>query len=381
MIIKPIVRMVLRIASFVLYGLTILSAYCGHINPAITAIPAVMVMMMPYLAILTALAAVAWLVSGKWITGALGIGSLIAASAPILSAVPLKLPNNPTDGKTEFSVLSWNCLHGWDQKLMTGRSDRPENQLYNESLEFMLNSGADIICLQEMEQWEESEVPRLTQDFKEKFAVLYRYESHEVGKDTRVFSKYPVHNLPARQLAERNGVKLPDDWRMLLKYYSFYRVNIDGRRLLLVNMHLFSPGLSDKEREVITDIRGTETVKASAREFKNSILGKMRNAFSVQARQLELLCEILKDYKDPIVVCGDMNNVPESYTWRVMTRNGFKDAYSEVGFGHLITYNKHLFWLHLDQIMYRGALRPLKVTKDRIKTSDHFPLMASFEFE
>ena len=59
MIIKPIVRMVLRIASFVLYGLTILSAYCGHINPAITAIPAVMVMMMPYLAILTALTAVA----------------------------------------------------------------------------------------------------------------------------------------------------------------------------------------------------------------------------------------------------------------------------------------------------------------------------------
>ena len=117
------------------------------------------------------------------------------------------------------------------------------------------------------------------------------------------------------------------------------------------------------------------------RDSKNSILGKMRNAFSVQARQLELLCEILKDYKDPIVVCGDMNNVPESYTWRVMTRNGFKDAYSEVGFGHLITYNKHLFWLHLDQIMYRGALRPLNVKKNRIKTSDHFPLTATFEFE
>lgn len=381
MIIKPIVRMVLRIASFVLYGLTILSAYSGHVNPAITAIPAVLVIMMPYLVILTALTAVAWLVCGKWITGALGVGSLILASAPISSAVPLKLSNNPTDGKTEFSVLSWNCLHGWDQNLMTGRSDRPQNQLYNESLEFMLNSGADIICLQEMEQWEESEVPRLTQNFKEKFAVLYRYESHEVGKDTRVFSKYPVHNLPARQLAERNGVKLPDDWRSLLRYYSFYRVNIDGRRLLLVNMHLLSPGLNDKEREVITDIRGTATAKASAREFKNSILSKMRDAFSVQARQLELLCEILKDYKDPIVVCGDMNNVPESYTWRVMTRNGFKDAYSEVGLGPLITYNKHLFWLHLDQIMYRGALRPLNVKKDRIKTSDHFPLMATFEFE
>ena len=113
MIIKPIVRMVLRIASFVLYGLTILSAYCGHINPAITAIPAVIVMMMPYLAILTALTAVAWLVSGKWITGALGISSLIAASAPILSAVPLKLSNNLlTVRRSSVSCRGTACTDG-----------------------------------------------------------------------------------------------------------------------------------------------------------------------------------------------------------------------------------------------------------------------------
>lgn len=46
----------------------------------------------------------------------------------------------------------------------------------------------------------------------------------------------------------------------------------------------------------------------------------------------------------------------------------------------MITYNKHLFWFHIDQILYRGAIRPLSVKKGSLKSSDHYPLTAEFEF-
>lgn len=47
----------------------------------------------------------------------------------------------------------------------------------------------------------------------------------------------------------------------------------------------------------------------------------------------------------------------------------------------MITYNAHYFWFHLDQIFYRGGLRALSVKKIKTKVSDHYPLMAEFEFE
>ena len=58
----------------------------------------------------------------------------------------------------------------------------------------------------------------------------------------------------------------------------------------------------------------------------------------------------------------------------------FEDAYAQTGFGPMITYNKHLFWFHIDQILYRGAIRPLG-EKARLKSSDHYPPpTAEFEF-
>lgn len=84
--------------------------------------------------------------------------------------------------------------------------------------------------------------------------------------------------------------------------------------------------------------------------------------------------------KGPMIICGDFNDVPESYAYRLLKGNDLKDAYVETGFGPMITYNAHAFWFHLDQIFYRGALRPLSVRKGKTKLSDHYPLFAEFEF-
>ena len=55
------------------------------------------------------------------------------------------------------------------------------------------------------------------------------------------------------------------------------------------------------------------------------------------------------------------------------------DAYSETNFGPTFTYNKHLFLFHIDQILYKGDLKALKVERGSIDTSDHYPLLAEFE--
>lgn len=384
-IVKPVVRIALRIVSIIIFTLTIVSAYGGYADTKYVGFMGVMVMALPYLAILTLIISILWFLAKRWITGGLGIATLVAIWGPLAGVCPLKTERNPSPGAQQFKLLTWNWLHGWDQNHDvkwnyngTWTSEQPDNQ----SLQFILDTDADIVCLQECLRWNDTEPPHLDQ-YKARWDKKYPYSAFEDGKDNRVFSKYPVRSVPMEKVLQNSLGGVPDyiTDRNLLHFFSFYEVDVPSHPLLLVNVHLFSPGLTDQERNVMTDIKSVNSAKESASEFKATIYSKLKHAFKCHREQVKLICDVVRKFQGPAIVCGDFNDVPESYAWRMMVKDGFKDAYAQVGFGPLITYNKHLFWFHIDQIMYRGPLYPLSVKKGKIKTSDHFPLIATFEFE
>lgn len=384
-IVKPVVRIALRIVSIIIFALTIVSAYGGYADTRYVGFLGVMVMALPYLAILTMIITVLWFMAKRWITGGLGIATLVAIWGPLMGAFPLRAERNPSPGAQDFTLLSWNWLHGWDQNYdvrWDGNGIRTTNQPENQSLQFILDTDADIVCLQECTAWNDSEPPRLD-SYRARWDKQYPHSAFEPGKDNRVFSKYPVRAVPMSTVLDNTLGGVPDyiSDKRLLQFFSFYEVDVPNHPLLLVNVHLYSPGLTDHERNVVTDIRSVDTAKESASEFKSTIYSKLKFAFQCHREQLSLICDVVRKFQGPTIVCGDFNDVPESYAWRMLVKEGFKDAYAQVGFGPTVTYNKHLFWFHIDQIMYRGPLYPLSVRKGKIKTSDHYPLIATFEFE
>lgn len=377
-VVKPIVRTILRILSIILFILTVLCAYSGRINPAYSSVSGIAVMALPYMAIATMIVTVLWFVAGRWITGAIGALALVGAWGPIASAVPFKFSRNPREGKDSFTLMSWNWLDGID---IENKPDLRKRQ--NKSIDYILEQNADIVALQECEELVDSITPYYS-SYENRLRKQYPYIVKQPRRDSHILSKFPVTNIPSELMAMKmlgHDAGGSDSMHLSLHRYTFYEVNVRGHKLLLVSVHLFSPGLSNEERNVMTGIKGINSAKSSYREFRGQITNKIRTSLVQHAGDLTLLCEILKKYTGPVVICGDFNDVPESYALRIMTANGFKDAYAETGFGHMITYNKHLFWLHIDQIMYRGALRPLYVKKGYIKTSDHYPLKAAFEFD
>lgn len=376
-VIQPVVRMVLRILSIILFMITALSAYGGRIDPSISALPGIAVMVMPYLVVASMVVIILWLVGRRWITAGIGVACLAAAWGPISSAVPFRFPRNPKADKETFTLMTWNFLHGEDQNMPR------EKQQGNEALDFIISSKADIVCLQEMVDWDSEEVPNLN-DFDAKVREAYPYMAWQQKNDNRILSKFPVRNIPTTEIARRIGY-VPDQsiesYGSELRHFSFYEVKIGKRKLLVVNVHFMSPGLSPEERELVTDIKGVDSAKESAREFKNSVLGKIQGSLVQHKRDANALVKFIGDYDGPVIICGDLNDVTESYAWRVFRKAGFSDAYSETGFGPIITYNRHLFWFHLDHILYRGPVRPLSVRKKGIDTSDHFPLISTFQLD
>lgn len=360
-IVNPILRLIGKIISLIIFFLTILAAFGGKINPDIIALPSVLVLLLPYLGLLTVIITVLWLLAGRFIFGGLGVGVIVLCASSLSTVLPCHFSKKPSENAVTFKLLTFNFLHGDDLQY----PDAPGNR----AVDFLINCGADIICLQELHQFHHEEVHNLSKELKDSLFSVYPYQGGDIYSDLTVLSKFPV-----------KMEKVSDAPRTGFTKYDCFRLNVKGHKLTIFNVHLDSYYLSEHERAVVTDIKSVKTAKESLSEFKGTIRLKLTESFRHRAKTVKEMLSIIEPMKGPVIVCGDFNDVPESYVYRLMKGAGFNDAYAETGFGPLYTYNKHLFLFHLDQIFYKGNLKALSVKKEKIKTSDHYPLMAEFEF-
>lgn len=363
-ILSPFFFLAMRILSWIVYLVTILAAFGGRVNPEYFTFPSLLCLGFPYFATLTFLFVIFWGICRKIFSCALGIVTIIICLVPMSDAFPLATSRSPQNGNLTFKIISWNVIHTRDLR----HPDYPGNR----AVDYMINSGADVICLAELREFTNRDMPNLTPSLKDSLFNAYPYQAGMTTTDIKILSKYPVERL------ERISYN-----KFGIARFDFFKVNFPQQHELVVAMvHLYSYGLSEEERQVVTDINSVETAKSSMREFKGSIREKLREAFRERAEDARLLRQELDDIsKDvPLIVCGDFNDVPASWTYNMVRGDDLHDAYSETNFGPAITYNLHAFYFHIDQMLYRGPLEALDVKVGKINTSDHYPLIGEFEF-
>lgn len=363
-ILSPFFFLAMRIFSVVVYLATILAAFGGRVNPDYLTFPSILTLVFPYLAILTIILVVFWALSRKIFFCGFGILTIILCLTPMSDAFPLASSRKPSGEGRVFKVMSWNVIHTRDVR----QPDYPGNR----AVEYMINSGADVIGLVELKEFSKNEMPNFTQSLKDSLFSVYPYHTGLKSSDIKVLSKYPVERI------EKFSVDPSGKCR-----YDFFKIQFpDNHELVLAMVHLFSFGLSDEERMVVTEINSVQTAKTSMREFKGPIRSKLSHAFRERAMDAKMLREELDDISldIPLIVCGDFNDVPASWTYNVVRGDDLHDAYSETNFGPAITYNLHAFYFHIDQMLYRGPIEALNLTVGKINSSDHYPLIGEFQF-
>lgn len=356
-----------RILSFILFAVTIIAAYGGRISPSfqtLSSIGAGMVTLLPYFVFATIAVIILWICFGRYFMAGFGVLALFIAWSPISTAMPLHSSSKATPGAVTFKLLTYNILHGDDQER---GNDAPGNR----SFEYVINSGADIVCLQELADLNDPQEVHNLDSFRDSLFKVYPYQAGLTINDQKVLSKYPVKLLhyhdffPGYYDAAR---------------YSAYEVDIKGHKLTLVNFHLNSYSLSEKERTMLSDMASIKNLDAGVAKFKETMTTRVPTQLLLRRKHAENLREAIDRVKGPLVMCGDFNDVPESYAYRLLRGTDLRDAYVDTSFGPMVTYNRHAFWFHLDQIFYRGDVKPLWVKKGHIRSSDHYPLLAEFEF-
>ncbi len=301
---------------------------------------------------------------------ALAAGTLFLGWGTLKDVTPIAFSKSADDERRTFRLMTFNSLHLAD----TTQRDAPGNR----AIKFLTESGADIICLQELVNFEDpTEIHHWSRGLIDSLYAAYPYRAAGLGAyahDLKILSKYPVKAVPVKCKAKED-----DDYWKTYRRWALFEVDINGFKLPIVDFHMTSYSLTDTEREVVTEIRGVTTAKRSYREFRYEIFPKLGEAFRTRAKNVEEMISTTEGIT-PLIACGDFNDVAGSWSYRLMRNAGFQDAYSETSFGPTNTFNQFLFLFHIDQIFYRGnQLRALKTKRHRINTSDHYPIEATFE--
>lgn len=340
--------------------LFVASAYSDCVSPAKFLPFAYMGLLFPFFALATLCFMFYWLFFGKKKNMLVSLSALILCWHAVSNYLPLNAPRKDIPKENTIKVLSYN--------IMSFAYKKHTSEEANPIISYLANSGADIICLQEYVEFTQRDYPSRSKIFKALKAYPYR-SIFKSGEKTgiAVFSKYPISK--SRQISYKSNTNRS----------SIHQVNVKGKKITLINNHLESFKLTTEDRSRYKDFMKSMDSK-HFNDLKGTILQKLGPAFVIRARQADKIAkEIENAQTDYVVVCGDFNDTPVSYTHRTILGN-LKDSFVESGRGLGISYNENMFWFRIDNIFHSPNMKSYNCTVEKIKYSDHYPIWTYLEF-
>lgn len=365
--INPISRLIrfgiLAFDILVAAGL-LLSAYGGAIDPNKSVWPQIFGMTFPaWIILMLVMVPVSFIIWRK--SALLPTAALLIAMPAILTISPLHIGGalSQSERASSFSVMTYN-VYGFVDHEFESDDSGGKGAKESRSLQQIIDTQPDIVCIQE--GYNPNYRFKLQMDTINK---IYPYSNFIPEGGEIIFSKYPFKIVPTPQPA----------WHTA--HYSAYELDVDGHPLLVVNCHLQSIGLTPDDKALyreLTDKRIESPTRSELSKVKNSILSKLAVAFKLRAEQARHIRQFLEEHPGNAILVGDFNDVQGNYAYRSICSAGMRDAYADSGFGPTITYIDNRFYFHIDQIFYRGDMRAVDIVRGDIKSSDHYPMTATF---
>lgn len=336
------------------------SAYAGQLSP--TRYPGACLAVMTFPIWMVSMAVVTVLDLLLCRRALLAVAVTVASCLPaIWDNCPLNvLPPKAPEGARTFTMLTYNVTNFEDLT-------RTYPDSINPTMSYIINSGADIVNLQECQCVYAAKKFHISERQVDSLYRMYPYVVLGSYSQT-LLSKYPVKVIDTGAPV-KSGNEI-----------AVFRVNIEGEQVTIFDVHLQSYQLSRDDKTLyheLTDMGGADAEALS--EIRTRLVRKIQRAAEGREHDAYRLGRYIARFGGPnVIVAGDFNDVPGCYTLNLMSDYGLQEVYPEVGFGPMITFNSNRFYFRIDHVLYRGALKPLSMSRGYIKCSDHYPLLVRF---
>ena len=344
----------------ILFALFLIFSYLSvHIDPDIIALPALFGLAYPYLLLVNIIFAIVWLVMLRW-EALVSIVVILAGFTHFSNYIKIQKPSGDKTGT--FQVQSYNVrLFNYFEGRSTSSSEK-------RILELLRNQGADIICLQEIYIMGDP----VQKEREIRSALGGKYFSHFKVISSGKNRYYGIATLTRFPIISRGDIV--HEKSSSLSIYSDILAGKDTIRVF--NNHLQSFRLHRMERTFLSELVETSDDKEALSELV-SISSSLRNGFVKRASQAQAVKTRLGKSPYPVIVVGDFNDTPVSYSYRKI-RKGLNDSFVSSGYGAGFTYKGNYPPNRIDYILYDNALECRHFDILKVKYSDHYPIVAYF---
>lgn len=351
---------VMALVTFAAFVAMLLVLVGGVLSPKSWWIPAFVILGAPIVYLLNILMLIYWILRWK-ILGILSVGVLMAVAIWGLGAFVQMRVWTPykDDQRRDLKLISYN-IHSFNGFGV------PYDRSLNNIVSFIKSEDPDVICFQEFQSMHQDTTGVIATAFAEwpYFAALFGSQNPSDCAGSVVFSKYP--------LAPCAGVVNDGTTGGVMGVDLYF----DGDTIRLYNCHLQTTAYNQVNQE-----QGLRSVLAQDDAVDKARLtaSVMRGNFVLRAAQADNLALLTQKSPYPIVVMGDLNSVPLSYTYRTVLGE-LSDAFRDQGEGYGYTYRPMKGILRIDYAFYDDDRYECSDYRSpNLEYSDHNPVIVTLK--
>lgn len=361
---KRIVYKLLRYFNYLLI-LGLLLAYVSvYVNPEKSWFFAFFGLAYPFLLLANIMFIIFWIVKKK-IFFLIPLITVLVGWNYLTSLVQISIKSNAkTTGENAFSILTYNVrlfdLYDWNEDKNTS----------GKIFEYINSVNPDLICFQEFYTknaegiTEENISGYLNNNYHSH--INYTIENPRSNYGIATYSKYPIVNRGLIQFKNSSNSTIYTD------------VVIHNDTIRIFNCHLQSIRFNSNNYSFISNSKELNEDERM-REIKD-ISFRLRDAFVKRAGQAKILSRYIESSPYPVMVCGDFNDVPVSYTYKVIKKD-LKDSFIEAGSGIGNTYIGKFPSFRIDYILHNKSIECIDYEVANIELSDHYPVKGEFSIK
>jgi endonuclease/exonuclease/phosphatase family metal-dependent hydrolase len=228
---------------------------------------------------------------------------------------------------------------------------------------YINQEAPDIICLQEFYTREKG---MLTQQNIQAVLKGTKYSHIKYIAHRNHVSNYGIATFSAYPIIGQGEILYGKTFNLSI----FTDVKVGNDTFRIYNNHLQSIRFSKPDYDVM------DTITYDQKELKGliGITQRLKKAFILRAKQAEYIAAHIKSSRYPVIVCGDFNDSPISYTYQTISSK-LKDAFVEAGSGMGKSYFGVFPSYRIDYVLHSKKFSVLEFNSPKFDFSDHFPIV------
>ena len=251
-----------------------------------------------------------------------------------------------------IKVLSFNVNHFQGDKKYSPAAAA------SKIIDFIDEQDADIVCFQEV-RLNRNDIFNLRETVNRLENVNhYQYARSSSTYGSVTMTRYPIISMGEIRFDDTRNITI------------FTDIVIDDDTVRVFNVHLQSYLIDPSSYSVIDSLDLSEG--KGIRELRE-IGGKIKTASAMRAEQVRKIRENIDSSPYKVVVCGDFNDTPVSYSYQKI-RGDLKDAFVESGRGVGRTYVGKLPSFRIDYILHSREFDSFNFKTIGFRISDHLPI-------